>query len=269
MKRPKASDSYFFVDESGDSTFYDAKGNCIVGQGGCSRLLILGFIETQNPHAIRQATLRLHSEVTTDPYLTKFPSIEKTRIAFHAKDDGPVVRYLFYKLISTLEFKTQFIVARKIETVFRNNHRAKETKFYDNLVTKLFENVLHRFQHNHIVFSKRGSRERRKPLEHAIWKAKQRFEQKHSFGKDVTTFKIVPETPLGEPCLSVIDYMTWAVSRAFNTGQMTHYDFVSNKVSFLRDIYDFGASPYCRKHPFDISKAAPLELGSYNERTAY
>ena len=102
MQKPKLGQSYFFVDESGDPVFYEAGGKFIAGVGGCSPILILGYIETQNPHAMRQAVLKLHGEVVADPYLKKFASMAKTERMFHAKDDGPVVRYLVYKLISTL-----------------------------------------------------------------------------------------------------------------------------------------------------------------------
>ena len=34
--------NYFFVDESGDSTFYNKSGKCMVGEEGCSKVLILG-----------------------------------------------------------------------------------------------------------------------------------------------------------------------------------------------------------------------------------
>ncbi len=33
----KVNDCYFFVDESGDPTFYDKRGNLIVGEQGCSK----------------------------------------------------------------------------------------------------------------------------------------------------------------------------------------------------------------------------------------
>ena len=59
MKKAKPGSNWFFVDESGDPTFYDRKGNLIVGQGGCSPILVLGFVETQQPEPIRQAVLRL------------------------------------------------------------------------------------------------------------------------------------------------------------------------------------------------------------------
>lgn len=59
MKTPLRRKNWFFVDESGDPTFYDRKGNLIVGQEGCSPILLLGFIETVDPAPIRQALLEL------------------------------------------------------------------------------------------------------------------------------------------------------------------------------------------------------------------
>ena len=44
------------MDESGDPVFYDAQGNLIIGEPGCSQLLIIGFIETQEPKLIRQGS---------------------------------------------------------------------------------------------------------------------------------------------------------------------------------------------------------------------
>jgi hypothetical protein len=262
MKHPVTDESYFFVDESGDSTFYDAKGHFHVGTEGCSPVLILGFVETQKPQEMRRAVLRAQQSIISDPYLAGIPSIAKTGVALHAKDDASEVRYLFYKELKSLPFKAQFIVARKIERIFRSDHGASEDRFYDDLISRLFQNVLHRFQHNHIVFSTRGSRERRRPLEEAIKQARTRFEEKYKVQAPCTTFEIEPQSPKGEPCLSVIDYMNWAVQRAYTRREMRYYNFVEDKVSLLWDIYDFGKKPYCRKNPFDIEKAAPLGLGS-------
>lgn len=157
MKEPKPGQTYFFVDESGDATFYDKEGNLIVGQPGCSPILLLGFIETQDPQSLRKSIISLHKQVLSDPYFQEFPSLTKTATAFHAKDDVPEIRYQVFKLIATLEFKAQFVVARKIEKVFRNNFSANRNQFYDHLVARLFENMLHRYERNHIYFSKRGS----------------------------------------------------------------------------------------------------------------
>jgi hypothetical protein len=260
MKRPRPGDIWFFVDESGDPTFYDRAGNLIVGQEGCSPILILGCIETADPQPIRQAILALQHEVVHDPYLQGIPSLQKTAVAFHAKDDAPEVRYRFFKLIAGLDFRGQLVVARKIERVFRNSFQGRETEFYDHLVSLLFQDVLHRYERNHLYFAKRGSRNRQIPLTNAISQGMQRFEAKGGAPR-ATSFDIQAQTPQGEPCLSVIDYLNWAVYRAFTTGEMRYYRSVEDKVSLLVDLYDTAHYPnnwYSRRNPFDINKATPL-----------
>lgn len=260
MKKPKIATNWFFVDESGDPTFYDRKGNLIVGHEGCSPILILGFIETQHPEALRQALLALHDEIVNDPYFQEAPSIDKTRTAFHAKDDLPEIRYRVYKLLAELDFKAQFVVARKIEKVFRNNFHAREVEFYDHLVSQLFKNALHRFQHNHVFFAKRGSRPRQQPLAQAIRQGIQQFEEQWKTNV-ATDVNVVAQTPVGEPCLSIIDYMNWAVYRAFTRGEMRFYRQVETKVSLLVDLYDTENYPrnwYSRRNPFETKKITPL-----------
>ncbi len=260
MKKAKPGRTWFFVDESGDPTFYDRKGKLIVGQPGCSPILILGLIETQAPEPQRQAILALQQQVVHDPYFQDFPSIKRTAVAFHAKDDLPEIRYQFFKLLATLDFRAQFIVARKTESVLRNRFQAQENAFYDHLVAQLFQNLLHRYEHNSIYFAKRGSRDRQAPLSNAIQRGIERFEKK--WGAQVrTTFKVQAQTPVGEPCLSVVDYMNWAVYRAFTRGEMRYYRAVEERVSLLVDPCDkakYGQNYYSRKNPFDIRKITPL-----------
>jgi len=128
MKKPKDGESYFMVDEAGDPTFYNSAGKCIVGEFGCSPILILGFIETQNPTPLRRTVLDLHAKVVADPFLSNLPSAHKTAIAFHANKDAPEVRYLFCDLLRHLDFKAQLIVVEKIENVFRQRYGGKENK---------------------------------------------------------------------------------------------------------------------------------------------
>lgn len=260
MKDPQPGHNTFFVDESGDPTFYDANSNLIVGQSGCSPILLLGFVETQKPKTLRESVLALQRDIVTDPYFQGVPSLSKTAVAFHAKDDLPEIRYRVFKLLATLDFRAQVIVARKIERVFRNTFHGNEHEFYDHLVSQLFKNVLHRFQENTIYFSKRGSRERQAPLQQAIQSGIARFEQEWN-QTITTTFAIQPQIPSGEPCLSVVDYVNWAVYRAFTRGEMRYYKVIEEKVSLLVDLYDVAKYPnnwYSRRNPFDISKITPL-----------
>ncbi len=130
----------------------------------------------------------------------------------------------------------------------------------EDLVTILFENALHRHAENHIYFAKRGSRERQALLSEAIRLGLQRFEEK--WGQPVTTaFEIQAQTPKGEPCLSVIDYMNWAVYRAFTRGDMGYFQTIEEKVSLLVDLYDTQKYPknwYNRRNKFDLKKITPL-----------
>jgi len=260
MKTPQSGENWFFMDESGDPTFYDRRGNLIIGQQGCSPILILGFVETQHPESIRELLVQLQREIISDPYFEGVPSLTKTAVAFHAKDDLPEIRYRVFKLLADLDFRAQLVVARKIERVFRNNFHANEHEFYDHLVSRLFKSALHRFQHNHIYFAKRGSRTRQKPLMDAIQRGVKQFEhQWHT--KVATDIKVQVQTPKGEPCLSVVDYVNWAIYRAFTRGEVRYFRQIETKISLLVDLYDVNNYPhnwYSHKNPFDIKKITPL-----------
>lgn len=252
--------NYFFVDEAGDPIFYNRHGRCIVGEEGCSKILSVGFITTNKPEILRKEVLSLRKEIVSDDYLKDVPSIEKTIRAFHAKDDCPEVREKFYKLLRKMDFKAEFIVARKDESIFSEKHKGKTNLFYDDLVIELFKNKLHIAEKSKIYFAVRGDRKRQAPLEEAIHSAKIAFENHHNIKID-SDFEIIPQTPSGEPCLQIVDYMNWAIQRAFLKREDRYIKFVLDKISYMVDIYDFEKYPknhYNRKNRFDINKISPL-----------
>jgi len=260
MKKQLDKINYFFVDESGDPYYYDRYGNYIVGKNGCSKILILGFIRTENPRGLREAILQIQEEIKNDPYLRSIPSVKKSLNYHHATDDCPEVREKVFKKIIGLNFKAEFMVARKIESVFKNKHRGKPNLFYDDLISKLFQNQLHSSKQNIIYFSVRTNRARQAPLEEAIQKAVIIFETKWKT-KVESEIKIYPQTPQAEPCLQIIDYMIWTVQRAFVKKETRYLEFVRNKISLIADIYDFenfGKNYYTSKHFSDINKISPL-----------
>ncbi len=260
MKKPVEGEHWYFVDESGDPTFYDRNGNLIVGQEGCSPIFVLGFVETDDPHSMRVALNNLHARLAANEYLKDIPSMKKTNIAFHAKDDSPEVRQDVFEVLRSLDFKAQFVVARKKERIFRNSFHANESEFYDYLISLLFENVLHRYTVNHVYISQRGTRLRQEKLERAVSKGIANFENRWK-QKVTTETRIFPHTAVGEPCLQAVDYMNWAVYRAFVKREMRYFRFVQDKVSLLVDRYDTAKYPknwYSRSNPFDIEKTSPL-----------
>jgi len=235
--------NYFFVDESGDPTFYNKEGRCIVGEEGCSKILILGLIRTENPNTMRKAILNLKDEISNDSYLKAIPSCQRTLTeGFHAKNDTPEIREKFFKLIKTLDFKAELFVARKIENLFLKRHKGKEKLFYDDMIIKLFENKLHLASINYIYFAVRGNKKRQSPLNDAIVTAKNIFEKKSN--KIVYSDNIIfPQTPTGEPCLQITDYINWAVYRAFINQEERYINFIKEKISLIVDIYDLKKYP--------------------------
>ncbi|MDX6290239.1 MAG: hypothetical protein QOH42_2038, partial [Blastocatellia bacterium] len=177
MKPVRDGDLHFFVDEAGDPTFYNAKGKMIVGQEGCSTRLMLGFIRIKDdPADVRQKMVALHQEVLGDPYFQQLSSFKHTSVAFHANKDAPEVRYLVFRLIRSLNFKAVFVVSQKDERLFQKQYHGKTNEYYDDLITKLFQNSLHRYTRNYITIATRGSRARQKPLELAVERARTKFQ---------------------------------------------------------------------------------------------
>lgn len=256
--------TYFFVDESGDPTFYNKHSKYIVGEYGSSPILILGFIKTNNPQSLRKAVMDLKNEILNDSYLQKIPSFKKTLDkGFHAKNDRPEIREKFFKTILSLDFRSEFYVARKIEKIFINRHKGKEILFYNDMIVKLFENKLHKSPENYIYFATRGNKKRQTLLEEAIRTAKLTFENKWGTKTNSDCF-VIPQTPTGEPCIQIIDYLNWAIYRAFVKGEERYFEFIKGKISLVVDIYDFKNYPknyYNNKNKFSIKKISPLQLG--------
>lgn len=260
MKKVQDKIHYFFVDESGDPVFYDRYGNLIIGKEGVSKTLILGFILVDDPKPIRFALSELRHQILKDKYLQGIPSLEKTLIAFHAKDDCPEVRERVFRVISKLDFTVETFVARKISGLFVKRHHRRETEFYDDLISKLFENKLHLARYNKIYFAVRGNRPRQSPIEQAIKNAVSSFEKRWKTKID-TEVEVTAQSPSGEPCLQVIDYVNWSIQRAFEKGQDRFFKFIDDKIAYLVDIYDTKKYPknfYNKKNKFELTKISPL-----------
>ncbi|MCI8621858.1 MAG: DUF3800 domain-containing protein [Clostridia bacterium] len=257
------SSNYFFVDESGDTTFYNRNGEWVVGkENGASPLLLMGFIRTTEPEFLRRKIVGLKSEIINDAYLKDIPSIKKTKIAFHAKDDCPEVRYKVFKLLNDLPFKCNIVIARKTKNVFEK-YNGNTQELYDSLITHLFKNILQLSNNNYIYVATRGNRKRQEPLEEAIHNALLYTEEKlnHTLA---SIQKVLPQTPSGEECLQIIDYCNWAIQRAIIKGEMRYYNFLKEKFGLIVDLYDYKQgwkNFYTSKNPFDINKISPLRLG--------
>ena len=101
----------------------------------------MGFISTTEPEFLRKKLNELKIEILNDEYLKDIPSMSKTRIAFHAKDDCPEVRYKVFTLLKDLPFSCNIVVARKTEHVFKK-FNGNTQELYDSLITNLFKKIV-------------------------------------------------------------------------------------------------------------------------------
>jgi hypothetical protein len=267
MNKARAGRAWYFIDEAGDPNFYGKGNRLIVGEKGCSRVFILGFAEILDPVPIRHELKHLQQSVINNPYFHKKPYIDRTAIAFHAKDDLPEVRYLVFDLIRTFDVRAEFIVARKRKDIFLERDKNKQNNFYDHLVSCLFERTLRRHEDNLLYFSQRGSKKRQRPLVEAIEKGIERNKQWQN-GSCTTQWSIQAQLPSGEPCLSVVDYLCYAVYQAYENRDMRFFEAIRDKISVVGDIYDHEAEVrwYNRRNkPFHIEKTTPLKLHSETE----
>ena len=263
MKEMERKSTYFFVDESGDPNFYGKGGDIIVGQPGCSRILLVGFVRVDKPDPIRKSLAELHDHIAEDHYLKDIPSIRKTLKGFHAKDDCPEVRMMVYKTLAGQDFAAQVIVARKIERMFRSSYKGNRDKFYQDLVGRLFQNETHKARINNIVFSKRDNKIQQHAMRAAIEAGAERFKQK--WDVDVSaSLNIETLASSQDSMLQVVDYVNWAVQRAYERGEMRYFNFLRDKFELVCDVFDRdnyknGGNFYDRKrNPFEIKKASPL-----------
>lgn len=266
MKESIYNDNYFFVDESGDTTFYDKNGNWSVGkENGGSKIFLVGFIRTTNPQLIRKELDKLSCSLQKDRYLKYIPSMTKTRLSFHAKDDCPEVRYRVYSLLEKLPFYCNVVIARKTQHLY-SKFDGNTQVLYDSLITNLFKDILHLSNNNYIYIATRGSKKRQIPLEQAIQKSLRYTE--HKLNTIIGSKQMItPQTPSGESCLQVADYCNWAIQRAFIKGEMRYYNFLRKKFGLIVDLYDYKdgwKNFYSKKNPFDIKKISPLRLGIKN-----
>ncbi len=184
-----ASVRHYYVDEAGDPTLFDRKGRIIVGTEGCSRFFILGLLHTGDPDALEKDLTELRAALLKDPYFKKVPSMrpeaKKTAFAFHAKDDVAEVRREVFAVLRRhpLRFFAEVREKRKlVDFVLQWNeqsttYRYRSNDLYDQLVSRLFKNQLHKADRLVIQFARRGASDRTAALRSAIVKAQHRFEK--------------------------------------------------------------------------------------------
>lgn len=258
MSRKKLHTIHRFLDEAGDCTFYGKKRKSIIGSDGVSNCFILGMVKFKEPfEPLREKIIALQQKVASEPYY-QVPSVIKKKerggYFFHAKDDLPEIKKLFFDFIKTVNFSFEAVVARKSVERFTTNHKDKEEYFYADLLSHLLKNKLQRGEKLVLNIAEKGTSTKNNNLTLALEKAKERFIEKLNRKKtqeglpeeqpikkrsDVEAAIVFNETRhLQEPLLNIADYMCWTIQRIFEKGETRYYDFVKEKISLVVDLYD-------------------------------
>ncbi|OHD13348.1 MAG: hypothetical protein A2086_14660 [Spirochaetes bacterium GWD1_27_9] len=261
MKEISDKKMYYFVDESGDTNFYGKNGIDLIKHNKASKIFIVGYLETENMNQISKDIYNLKTEIKNDQYLKGIPSLEKSLLHFHAKDDCSEVRQLVFKSIAKMDFNAYILVFRKNAEHFKKKFNCEPSKLYEYMIEKLFENRLHLYKDIDLYFSKMGNIIREHNMKNALEKAKFNFKNKWN-NKESSNIRIFIQEPSQIMPLQVIDYVIWTINRVYEKNDLRYYNFIKNKIKLIYDIMDTKKYPhnyYSEKNPLDINKISPLD----------
>jgi hypothetical protein len=262
---------HYFVDEAGDLTLFDKRGRVIIGREGVSKVFMVGVAHLADPDHAKQLLDGLRSQLLADPYFKGVPSMQpeakKTAYCFHAKDDVAEVRREVFKLLPQLAAKVQVAIRRKsdLATAARVLHRQKqklrENDIYDDLVKRLFKNMLHKADENRIVFARRGKSAREEALQKAIARAKGNFERRWGIvaNRPTSIRSAYPSESVG---LQVMDYYLWALQRLYERQEDRFFNLLAGDYRLIMDLDDDRNKPYGEwysdSNPLRLEKIKPV-----------
>lgn len=248
-----------FLDEAGDTAFYGKGKTSILGNPGVSNCFIIGMVEfKQSMPEIRTAVEVLQNKIATDPYFDVV-SVRKKKQAtgyyFHATDDLPEVRKIFFDYIKNLDGSFEAVVGRKAIERYETKHKGKEQYFYADLLSHLLKDKLNKEGKLVLHIAERGKSTKNINLELALEKSKQRLANSTDMSyiqntgdgrnlefvsrKDIKANVVFNVTqPLQEPLLNIADYFCWAIQNVFEKGETRFYNFLKEKISLVIDLYD-------------------------------
>ncbi len=246
---------YYYVDEAGDGTIFDARGRVIIGHEGCSRFFMLGLLDVVNPVALNEDLNTLRMNLLQDPYFKEVPSMQikskKTAVFFHAKDDLPEVRREVFRVLMNHEVRFYAIVRDKtkvLEYIRQRNeidssYRYKINELYDFLIRQLFQGRRHQVDAYEIHFAKRGNADRTAALRVALETARQRFAEKWGKNNKVL-INVLASKPENIAGLQATDYFLWALQRFYERGESRYLDYLWPAFRLVRDIDDTRENKY-------------------------
>jgi len=191
----------------------------------------------------------------------------KTALMFHAKNDLQEVRREVFKILQNVELKVQVAIRRKkiLADIASRSFKYAGKKIntdtvYDDLIKRLFKNLLHKADENKIFYARRGKKKREEAFYGAINKAKRNFEKKWqvSVDKSITVTACYPHESIG---LQIIDYYLWALQRLYEKKEDRFFNLLQRNYRLIMDIDDKRNKEYGEwysdRNPLTVDKIIP------------
>ena len=226
---------HHFLDEAGDTTFFGKGGIPVIGNEGVSNYFSIGlccFNEALQP--IRNRMLSLESEVATSPYYkvgSVVKKIEQTgKFYFHATDDIPEVRKMFFDFIMSVDFSFEMVITRKDIEKFVKKHNRSDKELYTDLLAHLLHSKMQIDGKHIFIVSQRGNTTRQARLQMALSKATSIL--KGQVGRTINKGEIILDVvnQKNEPLLNFTDYLCWAVQRKYEKQEERFFEYVKSKI---------------------------------------
>ena len=232
-----------FLDEAGDATFYGKGRVPILGNPGVSHVFMLGMVRfDKDLNAARNTIINAQNKVMQSRYYQKVPSVvkrvRKGGFYFHAKDDLPELRKEFFDMILKLNCSFEAIVGEKDIQLFERKHNGKDSEFYADLLSHLIKNNLMEEGKLVLNIAELGNSTNVHNLNLALMKAQKRFTLLNPADTPTANVQFNIKKFKDEPLLSVVDYFCWAVQRVFEQGETRFYDYVSDRIISVVDLYN-------------------------------
>lgn len=264
--------SNFFIDESGDPSFYVKGNKCVVGKQGFSPVLILGMVKIDDLNLVRDAVAGFIEAIKSDPVFPTLKCANKNKEWYlHASCDDLYIQERFIPYLSQIEgFKFYAVVGRKRLDLFNKKHGKSETEFYFDIVYHLMKDRLIKDDVCYSINLAKRTKSNGDNLKKAIAGAVERDNNRRKIPVNINySFKIVPSSDSLE--MSIVDYMLWALQRYIISSQDKFYKILEHRYSLILDLYDFdnfggknGKTTYYNKNNrFHLDKASEFRCDGY------
>lgn len=258
--------SSFYVDESGDLTFFIKNKPVDFNKIAIPRYFMIGMVHIKSdPAEVTKAFHDLRNDLLNDPFVKKIPSSHKIAKMFHAKDDADIIRREVFKLLKKFDFSVQIIVRnkpvilQKIMQQYKQTHLKtiiSEKDMYNSMITTLFKRSLHK-NDCMIYFSQRGKTFNEESLKSAIDRAKKNFYLTYKISNShiINVYSSQPQYHIG---LQIIDYYLWALHRLYNFSDDSYFNLLKDDYKLIIDLddkknHEYGEY-YSKYNPISLEK---------------